>query len=97
MSSEPLPVAGDASIPVPVYDCHVILSRPDEEGVMHARVSTLPGITASGRTEREILRRIVADFKSALIAYRERGEPVPWRQAQRPAEGEMQRWVPVHL
>ena len=57
--SNELPVAGDGGMPVPVYDCHVILSRPDEEGVIHARATTLPEIAASGKTERDVLRRIV--------------------------------------
>ena len=85
-------------MPVPVYDCHVILSPPDEQGVMHARVTTLPGITASGRTERDIgAARAHLTGKAALIGYRDRGEAVPWREAEKPGDGEVQRWVPVHL
>ena len=84
-------------MPVPVYDCHVILSRPAEDGMIHARVTTLPGITARGKSEPDVLRRIVTDFKAALIGYRERGEAVPWREAEKPGDGEAQRWVPVHL
>lgn len=84
-------------MPVPVYDCHVILAPPDEQGVIYARVTTLPDITASGRTERDVLQRIVADFKAALIGYRDRGEAVPWREAETPSDGEVQRWVPVHV
>jgi len=92
-----LPLSGDGTMPVPVYDCHVILSSADADGVIHGRVTTLPEITAHGKTERDVLQRIVADFKAALIGYRERGETVPWREAEKPAEGETQRWVPVHL
>ena len=92
-----LPVAGDGVMPVPVYDCHVILSPGDAEGVIHARVTTLPEITASGKVERDVLQRIVTDFKAALIKYRERGEPIPWQEPTKPGDGETQRFVPVHL
>lgn len=90
-------LSGDGTMPVPVYDCHVILSDPDEEGVICGRVTTLPEITACGKTERAVLQRIVADFKSALIRYREGGEAIPWQEAEKPQDGETQRWVPVHL
>ncbi|REJ96279.1 MAG: hypothetical protein DWQ34_04390 [Planctomycetota bacterium] len=93
-----LPVAGDGGMPVPVYDCHVILSAPNGEGTITARVSTLPEITASGRSERDVLRKIVEDFKAALVRYREAGEPIPWNESPaKPERGESQRWIPVHL
>ena len=93
-----LPVAGDGGIPVPVYDCHVILTAADADGVITAKVSTLPEITASGRIERDVLRQIVEDFKSALIRYREAGQPIPWvKSPPGPGAGETQRWIPVHL
>ncbi len=92
-----LPIAGDGTMPVPVYDCHVILSSPDSEGLIHARVSILPEITACGRSERAILQQVVRDFKAALMRYREAGEPIPWATAVQPGPGETQRWVPVHL
>ena len=92
-----LPIASDGNMPVPVYDCHVILSAPDENGIIHARVSTLPEVTASGQTERHILQSIVKDFKAALIRYREAGEDIPWQHVAKPQVGETQRWVPVHL
>jgi hypothetical protein len=85
-------------MPVPVYDCHVLLSPPDRAGMIHARVSTLPEITASGRVEREVLQQIVRDFKAALVRYRSSGQPVPWAiQPDTPRPGESQRWIPVHL
>ncbi|MEZ6053751.1 MAG: hypothetical protein R3C02_20555 [Planctomycetaceae bacterium] len=58
-----LPIASDGNMPVPVYDCHVILSAPDDNGLIHARVSTLPEITASGQSEQHILQTIVKDFE----------------------------------
>jgi hypothetical protein len=84
--------------PVPVYDCHVILSGPDAAGLLHGRVTNLPGLTASARTERDLLRKLVTDFKAALISYREQGQPVPWIEGRAiPQPGESQRWIPVHL
>lgn len=84
-------------MPVPVYDCHVILSVPGADGVIHARVSTLPEITASGKSERDILKNIVNQFKAALVQYRESGTEIPWQSSAKPQPGETQRWVPVHL
>lgn len=92
-----LPIADDGTMPVPVYDCHVILSAPDENGLIHARVSTLPGVTATGQSERHILQSIVKDFKAAIIRYRKAGEDIPWQVTAKPQAGETQRWVPVHL
>lgn len=92
-----LPIAGDGNMPVPIYDCHVLLSPPDADGTLFARVSTLPEITASGKSERHILQAIVKDFKAAIIRYRESGEDIPWQDAAKPQAGETQRWVPVHL
>ncbi len=92
-----LPIAGDGTMPVPVYDCHVILSAPDAEGIIHARVSTLPEIAADGRSERHVLQAVVKDFKAALVRYRESGTEIPWQPAAKPQAGETQRWIPVHL
>ncbi|MFG0335920.1 MAG: hypothetical protein ACF8TS_21390 [Maioricimonas sp. JB049] len=93
-----LPIAGDGGMPVPVYDCRVILSRPDADGQITARVASLPQITASGKVERDLLQRIVKDFKAALIRYREGGEAIPWQDPpETPVDGEQQRWIPVHL
>jgi hypothetical protein len=92
-----LPIAGDGTMPVPVYDCHVILSPPDADGLITARVSTLPEIAASGQSERHILLAIVKDFKAALVRYRGAGEEIPWQEPTKPQPGETQRWIPVHL
>lgn len=92
-----LPIADGGTLPVPVYDCHVILSAPDADGVMSARVSTLPEITACGRSERDILQTLVKEFKAALIRYRNDGTEIPWQEPAKPQPGETQRWIPVHL
>ncbi len=89
-----LPVVNDRE-PVPVYDCHILLRV--EEGRVFGRVTTLPGLTAEGHTERDVLRSLVEQFKQAVRDYRARGVEVPWQPQEAPAKGESQRWVPVHL
>ena len=84
--------------PVPVYDCHVVFSGPDDAGVLHGQVTNLPDIQATAKSERELLTQLVKRFKAELERYRTEGLEVPWRQ--RPvtlAPGERQRWIPVHL
>ncbi len=88
------PAPGD----VPVFNCHVYLSSPDEQGLITARVATLAGMVAQGRSEREALRNIVQRFKSLVAGHTARGEPIPWLDkpcAKGP--GEAERFVPVHL
>lgn len=84
--------------PIPVYDCRVIVCGPDGEGRLIGRVTTLPGLSASARTERELLTQLVEQFKQVLRQYRAEGRPVPWNpHPEPPREGERQRWIPVHL
>lgn len=83
---------------VPVYNCHVYLSPPDEQGTIAVRAASLAEVSAQGRSEREALRNIVASFKAAVGGYMARGEPIPWlAEPQQPAPGETQRFVPVHF
>ncbi len=92
-----LPVVTPAA-PVPVYDCHVIISGPDAEGRLTGRVTTLPGLTATARSERELLIQLVREFQKALQRYRSEGRPIPEiERPDAPGPGERQRWVPVHL
>jgi hypothetical protein len=84
--------------PVPVYDCRVIVSGPDAQGRLFGRVTNLPGLSTSARTERELLTQLVQQFKQTLMRYRSEGQPVPWNpHPEHPREGERQRWIPVHL
>ncbi len=92
-----LEIVDDGHPSVPVFDCHVILSPADADGVIRGRVSTLPEIATSGRNEREILRKLVADFKTAVGGYVNRGEAIPWTASEALQPGESQRWIPVHL
>jgi hypothetical protein len=89
---------GSGSASVPVYNCHACLSRPDAEGWITARSSNLPEVIVRGRTEREALSALVADFKAAVAKYTAAGQAIPWADSPAPVEpGEQQRWIAVHL
>jgi len=92
-----LPVVTPAD-PVPVYDCRVIFSGPDETGLLHGRVTNLEGVVATAKSERELLTRLVKAFKEVVVQSRNAGREVPWISSpDRPQAGEQQRWIPVHL
>ena len=89
----------DAHAGVPVFDCHVILTPPSApDNGWHARTANLPGMTATGSTERDVLLAIVALFKKFVSDYHERAEPIPWQgEPEKPESDEQERWIPVHL
>lgn len=83
---------------VPVFNCNVYLSPPDERGVVRVRVATLSGVTAEGNGERDALRNIVRRFKEVISGSTARGEAIPWlSEPSAPEAGETQRFVPVHF
>lgn len=90
-----LPVTG---APVPVFDCHVIVTPDDGSGVVQVRSTTLPELTATAATERDALLSIVKKFKEFVRPFSERSEPIPFaEQPEVPGPGESERWIPVHL
>ena len=90
-----LPVTG---APVPVFDCHVIVTPDDGSGVVKLRCTTLPDVTASGATERDALHAIVKVFKEYVRPFSENSKPIPFaRTPEKPGPGESERWIPVHL
>lgn len=95
----PLPLlsAADCS-PVPVFHCHVILSRPDENGMIHGRAANLAKIEASGSSERDVLKVITGRFKAAVQAFADKSEAVPFIDPpEQPKPGELERFIPMHL
>ena len=81
---------------VPVYDCHVLLRHTDA-GV-EGRTANLDGITANGPTERDVLLAITKKFKATVQGYVAVNEDIPFRtEPHKPEEGEVERWIPVHL
>lgn len=83
---------------IPVFNCHVLLSGPDEGGRYTARTANLQGVVGGGRSEREALLSVTTAFKAILVDHRRNGEPIPWQDPpESPAPGERERWIPVHL
>ena len=83
---------------VPVFNCLACLSPPDAEGWITARCSNLSGIVVRGKTQREALAALVAEFKAAVSRYHAAGQPIPWSEPpSAPEPGEQQRWIAVHL
>jgi len=99
MMNHSLPITDGPHDHPPVYDCRAVLTPPtDGQSIYLAFAGNLPEIKASGPTERDCLRALVDSFKKALIAYHERQETIPWTEPPiAPADGQLQRWIPVHL
>jgi hypothetical protein len=83
---------------VPVFNCLVIVSPRDAEGLISARAAELAGIEGRGKSEREALAQVVAQFKDFVTRRYAAGDEIPWLQPPVPAEpGEQQRFIAVHL
>jgi hypothetical protein len=96
-NSLPLISVNDCS-PVPVFNCLVILGKPDENGRRRGRVANLQGITAEGTSERDVMAALMKSFKACLQKYTEASEDIPWIDPpESPAAGEVERFIPVHL
>lgn len=97
--SNPLNLISEAELnPVPVFNCIVILEKPDDSGRRMGRVANLGGVTASGFSERDILTAIVKKFKAAVQEYTAAKQEIPWVEPpESPSDGEVQRFIPVHL
>jgi len=82
---------------VPVFNCVVHVGRcPDGSFVAH--VANLPGIQASGKTEREALASAVTAFKSTVARYYGADEAIPFvENYPRPQPGQTERLIAVHL
>lgn len=83
---------------VPVFDCRIILSPVEPEGLIRGRIADLDGIVAEGANERDVLRRLVDQFKQHVARCVQSSEPIPWKTpGDEPSAGESERWIPVHL
>jgi hypothetical protein len=86
------------AVDVPVYNCRVYVSPPDEQGVVTARAAALEGITGKGRREREALQAVVAAFKQRILELRQQDAPIPWLDPPLPPTAdEQERLIAVHL
>jgi hypothetical protein len=100
MSNDPrqrkLDIAEDAAASVPTFACIVYVAKT-ADGV-RARVANLPDLQFTGRTEREVLGRIIPAFKQQVGQWLTAGEEIPWLEPPLPiADDEQKRFVPVHL
>jgi hypothetical protein len=83
---------------VPVFNCIVHVAPRDAEGLVAARVVNLPGIACRGKSEREVIGQCVVAFKSAVAAATAAGDSIAWIDPPpRPAPGETERLIAVHL
>jgi hypothetical protein len=63
-----------------------------------ARVANLAGMEMRGASEREVLQRIVAAFKSHVAARYEAKQPIEWIEPLAPpGAAEQTRLIAVHL
>ncbi|MEZ6132127.1 MAG: hypothetical protein R3C59_25990 [Planctomycetaceae bacterium] len=97
--TNPLPQISMADCqPVPVFNCHVILSPSDADGRRTGRVANLAGITATGVTERDLLTSVMKQFKAVIQQYIREEKPIPFVDPpETPRVGEVERFIPVHL
>lgn len=85
-----------APIPVPVYNVVIFVKYAD--GGVEARVANLPDLQFRGSSEPTVLKQVVTQLKQRLAEWHAAGEKIPWIDPiPEPADGEQQRWVPVHL
>jgi hypothetical protein len=98
MFGKPL-ATGPVDGPVPVFNCHVLLTKPTAPGELWtARCATAATITADGSTERDVLQKMASRFKFFVHEHHVRGESIPWTTPPlSPAPGELERFFPVHL
>ena len=83
---------------VPVFNCVVIVSPRDAEGMVSARAAELAGIAGRGKSEREALSQVVAQFKDLVSRRYAAGDDIPWLQPPlAPGPQEQQRFIAVHL
>ena len=65
---------------------------------MKARAANLDGVTGGGTSERQALLSIITVFKAIVSDYHRNGEPIPWKTPPvKPADSEVERWIPIHL
>jgi hypothetical protein len=96
-----LPVVTDSSCgsgSAPVFNCIAILKTDPETRKIHGRSANLPNISATGNSERDVLIAITRQFKWAITKANAEQHQILWIDPpERAAEGEVERFIPVHL
>ena len=96
MTEKPRLDITDRSGDVPAFTC-IVYVRSDG-GEVRARVANLEGIEARGSSERDVLGKVIPEFKRRVAVLLGAGDEVPWIDPPvSPNEGEQKRIVPVHL
>ena len=87
-----------APLDVPVFNCVVNVAPPGADGTVVATVANVAGLSRQGKSEREALAAVVAQFKAAMTRYHAEKTPIPWIEPPTPpAAGQTQRLIAVHL
>lgn len=93
----PLPITGDAQTSVPVFVCLVYV-QSNEDSTFSGRVANWPKLVASGSSEREVLSKLVREFKSEVAKRHAEQQELPWIEPPpEPLDGEQVRSIPIHL
>ena len=98
MNQTPPPLSlGPVSTNIPVFNCIVHVLR-DSTGNVSARVANLSGIVCTASTERDVLTKIVKEFKQVVRELSEKGSEIPWIDPpSTKGPNEQTRFIPVHL
>lgn len=95
--ANPLGITGESKASVPVFVCLVYV-RHNDDSTVDGRVANLEGIEATGSSERDVLSKVVREFKSRITKMREDDVEIPLVDPPLPPrENERVRSVPVHL
>ncbi|TWT54752.1 hypothetical protein Pla22_24040 [Rubripirellula amarantea] len=83
--------------PPPAFGC-IVYVRALDGGKVAARVMNLDGFEVEASNEREAMSKLVPLFRTRVKEMHESGEEIPWIESYRaPDEGEVKRFLPVHL
>ncbi len=82
---------------VPVFNCIVHVLR-DSSGNVVGRVANLSDLVCTAATERDVLAKVVKEFKQRLTQVKSEGKAILWIEPPSPKEAnEQTRLIPVHL
>jgi len=97
-----LDITDDAKPNVPAFACLVYV-HTGEDAMVVGRVANLAGgdscdIRASGSSERDVLSKLMREFKSRVSKIFAEGQEIPWIDPPvPPLENEQVRSIPMHL
>ena len=97
--NDPKPSVSLSTVPanIPVFNCIVLVQR-DSSGTVTGRVANLPDLVCTAATERDLLAKVVKEFKHRLKQLTDEGVAIPWVEPPTLKEtNEQTRMIPVHL